>query len=219
MSEEEEILFEQYFQAEQLDKDERNFYLNLLANTKEVQSSSRVADPKNPLGSLNPNNKTIINYAYIDDEDTTPLFSSLIKAQAEYTKQEEKEEAKPFEIVTMALRKEYDKKGKEVVLFNGAISSSIENKWISGFIRKNNNNSYYVETHVLRYYEYLRESEKMYTVQDEFLLFNDKTVRISRYLDNIRYEKYCDSLPPFTKEKNIEYINGLVMTRKNKNRG
>ncbi len=214
MSDEEEILFEQYFPAEQLDKNERNFYLNLLANTKEVQSSSRVADPKNPLGSLNPKNRPSISYCYIDDEDTTPLFSSLIKAQADYATQEEKEETQPFEIVTMALKKEFDKNGKEVVLFNGAISSKIENKWISGFIRKNNDKSYHVETQVLRYYEYLRESEKMYSVVDDFILFEDKTVRISKYLDNIRYEKYCDSLPPFTKDRDNEFVNALVMTRK-----
>ena len=222
MTTEDELLLESNFQAEKMDNEERNFYLNLLANSKEVQSSTRVADPSNLLGSLHPDYEPSSYINFIDeDEDIIPPFSKLVKSRVEESP-EDKKHQKPFEIVTMALSKEKDKKGRDVILFNGAIASQTikdDNKWINGRITKTGDRNYHIETHVMRYYEYLRNSEQMYTVVDDFVLFDEKTIRISRYLDNIKFERYCDALPPLTSELSQKYVDGLVMTMKLRYRG
>ena len=206
MTNDEEIVFEKAYQAYNMTLEERNFYLSLLSHTKEVESSTRVVDPSRPLSSYEPiSSSSDLPMIFIDEDETTPLFSTFKKLN-ENNEKVESPKGKPFDMVTMALQK--DPNGN--VIFNGAISNLIENKWIDGVIEQKGPQTFYITTNVYRFYEHLRESERMYSARDTLVLFDDKMVRETRYSDNIRYEKYFEVLPPLTEEKQQEYIMSLA---------
>ena len=210
MPNDEEMLLESRFPSFDLEPEERNFYLNLLAITKEVESSTRVVDPSKPLASFDP---LLGDHSmFIDEDDSWPIFSSIFSEKGKkQPKSEEKTVPTPFEIVTMVLRKNAD----GTISFNGAIGNNIESKWIDGLIEKISNRKYSISTNVYRLYEHLRDSEKMYRVEDDLCLLEDKTLRKSHYFDHIRFElPYEEELPALTPELQDEFVNGLLMKLK-----
>ena len=105
--------------------------------------------------------------------------------------------------------------GQYFIPFNGAIGYNIESKWIDGLIEKISNRKYSISTNVYRLYEHLRDSEKMYRVEDDLCLLEDKTLRKSHYFDHIRFElPYEEELPALTPELQDEFVNGLLMKLK-----
>ncbi len=206
MTNEEEVTFEKVFQAYNMTLDERDFYLSLLSCTKEIESSNRVVDPSEPLASYASLTAPVnTSYIYIDEDDTFPPFSSFKEAVKE-PNEVVPAKGKPFDIVMMALQKAPN----GVILFNGAISNLNENKWVDGIIKQTSPESYNIITNVYRFYEHLRDSERMYRVFDNITLKEDKTIRETSYSDLIKFEKYVEYLPPLTEQKKEDYIMQLV---------
>jgi hypothetical protein len=208
MTNEDEMLLESRFPSFDLEPGERNFYLSLLALTKEVESSTRVVDPSRPLASFEtlPDSEHSI---FIDEDDSWPIFSSIFSEKGKKQSVPKKKVAPtPFEMITMVLRKNEN----GTISFNGAIGNNIESKWIDGLIEKLGKRKYNITTNVYRLYEHLRDSEKMYRVEDDFCLLDDKTLRETHYYDHIRFELPSEAeLPALTPELQDEFVDGLLM--------
>ncbi len=211
MPNEEEMLLESRFPSFDLEPEERNFYLSLLALTKEVESSTRVVDPSRPLASYEPLPGPE-HSIFIDEDDSWPIFSSIFSEKGKKQSASEKKVVPtPFEMVTMVLKKNED----GTISFNGAIGNNIESKWIDGLIEKISNRKFSITTNVYRLYEHLRDSEKMYRVEDDLCLFEGRTLRETHYYDHIRYEPpYEAELPALTPELQDEFVGGLLMKLK-----